>query len=172
MSLPTSSLSAIVVCGAAGAGKSTLAEALGARLGRPVLDADALHLPEVRAQMAAGVAMTEAQRTPWLARVAQWIRDRPAGVVACSALRREHRQSLGGSGVLFVQLLVPEDQLRARVQARPEHFMPATLVPSQLAALEPLAAGERGITVVASGTVTQTLEEVLLALGTAGWSGS
>lgn len=154
---------ALVVSGASGAGKTTVARALGERLGRPVLDADDLHDPAAVAQMAAGVPLADAQRGPWLDRVAAWMAAHPDGVVACSALRRAHRDRLG-EGAVFVQLVLSEVGLRARVQARAGHFMPAALVTSQLQALEPLGDDERGVVVTSSGTVAQTVQAVLDAL--------
>jgi len=157
-------MAALVVSGASGAGKTTVAHALGRQLGREVLDADDLHDPADVAQMASGRALTDAQRGPWLDRVAAWLRTHPSGVVACSALRRAHRDRLR-EGVVFVQLVATEAELRARVQARPAHFMPPALVPDQLLALEPLGDDERGVVVDSSGTLAQTVQAVLDALG-------
>lgn len=140
---------AIVVMGVSGSGKSTVAAAVAEALGRPYLDADDLHPVENLAKLGAGIALTDADRMPWLDAVAAWILAHPRSVVACSALRRPYRdrlRSVGGS-VWFLHLDPPVDVLRARLAVRREHFMPASLLPDQLATLEPLQADEPGLRV-------------------------
>ncbi|MDE0546704.1 gluconokinase [Microbacterium sp. C7(2022)] len=143
---------AAVVMGVAGAGKSTLAAALAERLGATLVEADDLHSPEAKAQMTAGVPLADDDRWPWLARVAERVRDEHrAGrdvVVSCSALRRSYREALArdsGVDLVFVHVHGSEDELAARIGQRTGHFMPATMLASQLATLEPLAADENGI---------------------------
>jgi len=101
--------------------------------------------------MAAGVPLTDDDRWPWLARVAAGIREEHAAghavVVACSALRRSYREVLSrdsGADVDFVHLDGSEARLAERIGQRTGHFMPATMLASQLATLEPLGADERG----------------------------
>lgn len=140
---------AIVVCGVSGSGKSTVGAALAARLAWSFRDADDLHPAENVAKMRGGEPLTDVDREPWLDRVAAEIERRSPMVVACSALRRAHRDRLrlGGLDLWFVLLAPPTEVLRERVANRRGHFMPAALLDSQLAALEPLGAGERGIVV-------------------------
>jgi gluconokinase len=135
----------VVVMGPSGAGKSTVGAALADALGWRFVDADDLHSAEHIAQMHQGIPLTDETRGPWLERVhgviaAAAARGEPL-VVACSALKESYRTALarGVAGVTFVFLDAPADLLRSRISARPGHFMPATLVDSQLATLEPPA---------------------------------
>jgi len=133
--------------GVAGCGKSTVGSALARRLGVPFVDADALHPAANVAHMSAGVPLTDADRAPWLAAVAAHVAAAPAGVVvACSALRRRYRDTLraGAPGTVFVHLTGTRELLAARLGARLDHFMPPTLLDSQLATLDPLADDEPG----------------------------
>jgi gluconokinase len=133
-------LRAIVVMGVTGSGKSTLASALAQALGWGFLEGDTLHPPANIAKMAAGVALNDEDRRPFLQNVAQAIAaTAPAGiVVSCSALKRSYRDRIraGNAQVLFVLPVVPTASLRARLNHRTGHFMPASLLDSQLAILE------------------------------------
>ena len=135
----------IVVMGASGAGKTTVGRALAAAMGWTFRDADDLHAPEAIAQMARGEPLTDAQRQPWLWRVRGVIETEMAAgrsmVVACSALRAQHRRILAGEGgdVRFVFLQASPDLLRVRLANRGGHFAGPELVDSQLATLEPPA---------------------------------
>lgn len=145
---------AVVVMGVAGAGKSTLAVALAERLDAVFIEADDLHSAEARAQMAAGIPLTDGDRWSWLTRVADRIRaehttGRPV-VVSCSALRRTYREALisdSGVRLAFVHVHGSEAELARRIEQRTGHFMPASMLASQLAMLEPLGADEIGIVV-------------------------
>lgn len=156
--------SVVVVAGPAGSGKSTIASELAQRLGWALLDADSLHTPEAIARIAAGEPLTDADRAPWLARVAAWIdaglaAGQPA-VVACSALRRTYRVVLARPGLAFALLDVDRAELAARLAARRDHFAGPALLDSQLATLEPLQPGETGIAVDGgqpAGTVAETV---------------
>lgn len=138
----------LVVMGVSGCGKSTVGAALAATLGARFVDADDLHPPANVARMTSGLPLRESDRLPWLAAVADVLRTTPSVVVACSALRRAHRDVLRGGDprTTFLHLDVPAEVLRERLSARAGHFMPATLLDSQLATLEPLADDERGLT--------------------------
>jgi gluconokinase len=141
----------VVVMGASGSGKSTVARLLADRTGWPMCEADDLHPAANVAKMAAGIPLVDDDRWPWLKGVAGWIGEQEAAgrdaVVACSALRRAYRDVLrdGHPSVVFVYLQLSEADLNARVAGRRGHFMPAALVASQLATLEPLAADEPGL---------------------------
>lgn len=143
----------IVVMGVAGSGKSTVAERLGARLGWSVVDGDSFHTPGHVAQMRAGLPLGEADRAPWLAAMAAWIDGRleadAPGILACSALRRAYRETLtrGRPGVRVVYLDGSRSLIGQRIAARTGHFMPAALLDSQFAILEPPAPDEGALAV-------------------------
>lgn len=123
----------VVLVGPSGCGKTTVGRALAAALGCDFLDADDLHSPEARKKMASGIPLGDADRWPWLARVAKAVAASPDVVVACSALRRAYRDRLPGRKFL---LDAPKAVLLARVTKRKGHFMPASLLDSQLDSLE------------------------------------
>jgi gluconokinase len=141
----------LVVMGVSGSGKSTVGSALAAELGVPFVDADDLHPVANVEKMASGIPLTDDDRWPWLRLVGERLSG--AGttgmVVACSALKRAYRDAIRAEapGVRFVFLDASRALLEARVANRPTHFMPASLLDSQLASLEPLAPDEPGITV-------------------------
>ena len=144
---------ATVVMGVSGSGKSTVGALLAAQMDADFIDADDLHSPSSRSKMAAGIALTDSDRIPWLRRVAAAIRDRRGAgrgvVVACSALRRTYRDALRATaGELdFVHLAGTREVLADRLDARTDHFMSPRLLDSQLSTLEPLEPDERGITI-------------------------
>lgn len=147
-------LPVVVVMGVAGAGKSTVGRGLAEELEVGYADGDDFHSVENIEKMAAGESLTDANRQPWLARIADWLGshvDRGA-VVSCSALRRSSRDRLrdGASRVLFLHLAAPRAALVARIDSRGDHFMPVRLLDSQLSTLEPLEADERGHTLDAT----------------------
>lgn len=143
----------VVVMGVSGSGKSTTGRLLASRLRVPFADADDFHSPGNLAKMSAGLPLTDEDRRPWLAAVGEWLgrrgRERTGGVIACSALKRQYRDRLRDAvaEVLFVHPSLDRAELVARMTARNAHFMPASLLDSQLAALEPLHPDEPGVTV-------------------------
>jgi len=151
-------LTGLILMGVAGSGKSSVMAALVARLGWPALEGDLLHPPANVAKMAAGIPLTDADRGPWLAAIGRWIDEREAArassLVTCSALRRSYRDTLrrGRPSVWFVHLTAPRDVLAARMTHREGHFMPASLLDSQLATLEDLQPDELGLAVEATET--------------------
>ena len=159
----------IVVMGVSGAGKSTVGLALARLLAVKFVDADGLHPAANVAKMAAGTPLTDADRWPWLDLVGQALAGAPEPglVVACSALKRSYRDAIRAAAPAaeFVHLVVPRGVLSDRVANRPGHFMPATLVDSQLETLEPLEADERGVVVDSEGGVEATAARALAALG-------
>lgn len=157
----------IVVMGVSGAGKSTVGAELAALLEVPFEDADALHPESNVAKMTAGTPLTDADRHPWLGVVGQRLADAPNGLVmACSALKRAYRDAIRAAApdTLFVLLEVPKATLADRVTHRPGHFMPVSLLDSQLEALEPLTSDEAGVVVESEGGVEATAERALAAL--------
>ncbi|MCA3279229.1 MAG: gluconokinase, partial [Roseomonas sp.] len=132
----------IIVMGVSGSGKSTIGALLAERLGWPFADTDGFHPAENVAKMAAGTPLTDADRWPWLDAIAAHIgAARKAGqpvVVACSALRRAYRDRLraGHGDLIFLHLSGAPAVIAARQAARQGHFMPPSLMASQVATLE------------------------------------
>lgn len=159
----------LVVMGVAGSGKTTVARALADRLGVDLVEGDDLHPPANVAKMRAGTPLDDEDRRPWLMALARVIGDAEAAgrstVVTCSALRRSYRDLLreGHPSVRFVHLVVPVEVLRARLDRRTGHFMPASLLASQVLALEPLQADEPGVVVDGTARVADVVEQVLQA---------
>ena len=148
--------------GVSAVGKSTVGAQLAERLGIPFLDADDLHDDAAVAAMSAGIALSDADRMPWLARVGDALAAQSGGaVIACSALALRYRDAIRASapGAIFVHLNAPADVLAIRAGAREGHFMPASLLTSQLATLEPLEDDERGFAVDASLPVDDIVAE-------------
>jgi len=141
----------VVVMGVSGCGKTTLGEALAAALKLPFIEGDSLHDAHSVAKMRSGQPLEDADRAGWLTRVAEHLQDTqryPRGLVlTCSALRRVYRDRLrdGTRGLRFVFLRVDAPAATRRLQHRPHHFMPASLVPSQFATLEPPGAEETDV---------------------------
>jgi gluconokinase len=127
----------VVVMGVSGAGKTTVGEALAAALSWQFVEADDLHSPENRAKMRGGDPLDDADRAPWLQAVAARMRELKDAVVACSALRERYRTVLRvRDDVRFVFLDVPRAVLGKRLAHRKGHYMPPSLLPSQLGTLE------------------------------------
>ncbi|MCS0499427.1 gluconokinase [Protaetiibacter mangrovi] len=126
----------VVVMGVSGSGKSTVGALLAGRLGWVFVDGDELHPSANVAKMAAGIPLDDDDRWPWLDAVGERLAAGPV-VVACSALRRAYRDRLRAAapGVRFVLLDGTRELLAARMSSR-HHFMPETLLDSQLATLE------------------------------------
>jgi len=128
-----------------------MGEALAARLGLPYIEGDALHPAENVAKMSKGIPLTDEDRWPWLALVGQAVSAPEHGAIAsCSSLKRVYRDLLrqeAGEGLIFVHLHGSRELLMNRMKHRPGHFMPASLLDSQLATLEPPGADENVITV-------------------------
>jgi len=130
----------VVVMGVSGSGKSTVGALLAGRLGTEFLDADEFHPPENVARMAAGVPLTDADRRPWLERLNAELRKRKGAVLACSALKESYRAILAaGLDCRFVHLRGSIELIRARLATRSHRYMPASLLESQFATLEPPA---------------------------------
>lgn len=153
----------LVVGGVSGTGKTTVGQEVAARLGHPFLDADDLHSDASVAKMAAGTPLTDEDRWPWLDAVAAWLAEHPDGVCACSALRRAYRDRLraGAPGVRVVMLSAPAEVLAERLRSRRRHYMPSSLLNSQLATYEPGTDDESVDTVDVSGTPDEVVAAVL-----------
>ena len=165
----TSPPTVLVVMGVSGTGKSTIAGLLAGHLGWALEEGDDLH-PEANVhKMEQGVPLTDDDRWPWLDRIGAWIdeqglEDEP-GIVTCSALKRSYRDRLRRPNVVFVHLSGTRDSIQRRMAARQHHFMPLSLLDSQLATLEPPGADEQVITVDLGGTPQEEVAVVLHALG-------
>lgn len=150
----------IVVMGVSGSGKSHVGAALARACGMDFVEGDELHPAANIAKMSAGIPLDDADRRPWLAAIAAAIaRHRGKGVVvACSALRRAYRDVLrqADPALRLLYLRVPRDELARRLRER-THFMPASLLDSQLATLEEPAAEERAIVLAAGADLASTV---------------
>ncbi|MCQ9367906.1 gluconokinase [Brevibacterium sp. 91QC2O2] len=161
----------LVVMGVSGSGKSTLATRLATALGWDLAEGDDLHPQANIDKMALGHPLTDADRAPWLDLIAAWIAEHTAagrpGIVACSALKRRYRDRLRAPGVIFVHPHGPRATVHERMHRRRDHFMPESLLDSQYADLEQLAADESGIVVDLALSPDAQAAEVLARLGLA-----
>lgn len=161
----------LVVMGVSGAGKSTIAALLGERLGWTFEEGDSLHPIANVEKMAAGIPLTDDDRWPWLAKIADWIDSRldtgENGIITCSALKRSYRTVLNrrGTGVEFIYLALDHADLEERVDSRNDHFMPPSLLDSQLATLEPPTPTEPAIQVDAGPDSRLVVDRILRDLG-------
>ena len=141
----------VVVMGVSGAGKTTLAKRISEVTGLVFAEADDFHSTLSVEKMSAGVPLGDGDRWPWLRDLAGWMRERAAAgestVLACSALKRAYRKLLAGGppSLDFVHLAGSPKLIRERMSNRATHYMPTSLLESQLATLEPLFPDERGL---------------------------
>ncbi len=159
---------AIVVMGVTGSGKSTLAQAMAQALGWPYVEGDSVHPAANIAKMAAGQPLDDEDRRPFLDNVARAISDSHGHgvVVSCSALKRSYRDRIrqGNPRVLFVLPVLSKASLQARLNQRSGHFMPAALLDSQLAIIEPPQADELFIQVEGEATTQEQVRQTLAGL--------
>jgi carbohydrate kinase (thermoresistant glucokinase family) len=161
---------AIVVMGVSGAGKSTIGQRLAERLGWSFAEGDALHPARNVEKMKSGQPLTDTDRAPWLAAVAQvietWRHRGEHGVITCSALKKAYRRQISERGdVRLVFLEGPREVIAGRVGARRGHFMPPGLLDSQFATLEPPGPDENPIIVGIDLPVQGVVESIIRALG-------
>jgi gluconokinase len=158
----------LIIMGVSGCGKSTVGRVLAERLAWDFYDADDFHPPENVAKMAAGIALDDDDRAPWLATLHDLVSSRLAlvrpGVLACSALKERYRQTLlaGNPGAEIVYLKGSYDLILPRMAARSGHYMRAELLKSQFADLEEPA---DALTIDASLPVDQIVEEIIGRMG-------
>lgn len=166
--------STLVVMGVSGVGKTSVAAEIVTRTGWAFIEGDDLHPAANRAKMSAGTPLEDSDRWPWLRRIAEWIGEQEAAgrsaVLTCSALKRSYRDLLcdGHPSVRFVYLVAPPELIKQRVDARKGHFMPPSLLDSQLATLEPLGPDEPGTAVETTGEPGEVAERALALLAEAG----
>lgn len=160
--------SLVVVMGVTGCGKSTVGKLLADELGVGFAEGDDLHPQANVDKMSAGHPLTDEDRWPWLATIADWLGDHATsgGVIPCSSLKRVYRDRLrqGAPDVWFLHVDVDRDTIVKRVTERKGHFMPATLVDSQFATLEPLGADEAGAPIDGTQTPEDIVSEALRRL--------
>ena len=162
----------VIVMGVSGCGKTTIGDLVARHLGVRFLDGDSLHPVENVAKMAAGTPLTDEDRWPWLAIVGRELAAAgPDGLVlACSALRRSYRDAIRAQapGAVFLHLHGTREVLGSRLEGRSGHFMPAALLESQLATLEPLEADEPGVVVDIDAPVDVVVDQAMSSLSRLG----
>ena len=156
----------IVVMGVSACGKSTVGLALADALGYGFQDGDDLHPAANKEKMSAGVALTDDDRWPWLADVGAALADADALVTACSALKRGYRDAIRGQApdAFFVHLHGSDAVLLERATGREGHFMPPSLLASQLATLEPLGDDEAGVVLDVADPVSALVDTAVAAV--------
>ncbi len=158
-----------VIMGVSGCGKSSIGVAFAAAIGGIFIDGDDLHPDANVAKMASGRPLNDEDRAPWLVKVGQALQGGTGPVViGCSALKRRYRDIIRHEAdqlVTFLHLAGSRKVLLARMAARTGHFMPPSLLDSQLAALEPPSADETSITVNIDQTPHDVLAELLRKVG-------
>jgi gluconokinase len=152
--------------GVAGCGKSSVGAALAPVLNAHYIDGDDLHPPANIAKMRRGEPLTDADRWPWLARVGAAL-AKPMAIVGCSALKRAYRDHIAtkaGGPVCFIHLSGSRALIGSRMAARAGHFMPATLLDSQFATLEPPTPDEFAFSVDIDQPMPGLVAEILAKL--------
>ena len=145
----------MVVMGVSGCGKSSVGEEIARLTSAQFVDGDDLHPEANKAKMGAGIPLDDNDRWPWLDRVGEVLAGPEDAIVACSALKRVYRDRIRAAapGTVFVHLDGSRELLWERISARQNHFMPASLLDSQLAILEPLGSDENGVTLPITASV-------------------
>jgi gluconokinase len=167
---PSAEVDHLVVMGVSGSGKSTVAALLAERLGREFGEGDLFHSEANRAKMSKGVALEDADRAPWLASLRDWMTGHYSSgrltVLACSALRRRYRDVLreAGGSVTVAHLMLPAEVAADRMRQRGGHYMPLSLLTSQLNTLEPLEPDEPGVTLDGTAPLGQLVEDLVVTL--------
>jgi carbohydrate kinase (thermoresistant glucokinase family) len=157
--------------GVSGSGKSTVGALLAERLNCDFVDGDALHPAANIAKMAAGSALTDDDRQPWLARVgaklAHAADSRNGMVIACSALRRTYRDAIirAAPGARFAHLDGAPTLITTRMSTRTDHYMPPSLLDSQVFTLEPLEPDELGVAVTIDHAPAEIVADIIDRLG-------
>lgn len=160
-----------VVMGVSGSGKSSVGQQLAQALQRPFIEGDAYHSPANIARMSAGIALSDADRADWLAALGEEIRRARHAhggyVLSCSALKRHYRDHLRAADpqLRFAHLHGETALLAQRMAGRNAHFMPPSLLASQLAALQPLQADEAGIVLDIRHSTAELVHTILTQSG-------
>jgi gluconokinase len=153
----------LLVMGVSGVGKTTIGRALAGELDWRFVDADRYHPPANVAKMAAGIPLADEDRWPWLETLNRVLRKEENAVLACSALKQAYRSriSAGLGSFRIVHLQGSFELIAARLAERPHHYMPASLLGSQFAALEPPA---QAISVDVAHSVEDCVQTIMHAL--------
>ncbi|MET0863009.1 MAG: gluconokinase [Nakamurella sp.] len=166
----------LVIMGVSGSGKSTVAAILAGQLGWDLEEGDDLHPAANVAKMQAGTPLTDDDRWPWLDLVAAWIRDHTRagipGIITCSALKKIYRDRLRGENVVFVHLAGNKETIARRLNARMNHFMPSTLLDTQISTLEPPGPDEKTLVVDLGRKPAEEAAEIIARLGLIAETGS
>lgn len=158
-----------VIMGVSGCGKSTVGQTLAINLDVPFVEGDQFHSASNVAKMSEGIALTDADRFEWLLTLQAQVRSaqqRNAGlVVSCSALKRRYRDLLRDAdpGLRFAHLAGARELIAARMHARVGHYMPLSLLDSQLRDLEPLQDDEAGLSLDICTTPDQLVAAILVS---------
>ena len=166
----------IVLMGVTGVGKTTVGQALAQAMDCQFADADDFHSPANRAKMHASIPLTDEDRGPWLCslqhQIETWLAQGVQGVLACSALRESYRAELAKGvapdSIRFVYLTGPTAVIESRLESRQGHYMPASLLGSQMATLEPPT---DALVVSIAQTVPAIVQQILSALAGEGYAG-
>jgi gluconokinase len=167
----------VIVMGVSGSGKTTVGQALADELGYELIEGDDHHPPDNVEKMRAGTPLTDEDRRPWLEALARLLGERHARnegtALACSALRRSYRDLLRAAvppeESFVIELDADPDTLRARMAKRKGHYMPVSLLESQLATLEHLTGDEAGVIIDAGRSADAVTADAIAAVRT--WSG-
>ena len=164
---PATLTRSFVIMGVSGSGKTTIGVALAEKIGRDFVDGDDLHSDKNKAIMAAGIALTDKERNPWLEAIGVVLRkakktEAPI-VITCSALKRNYRDLLRtfDSDILFIHLDGSKKEIAKRIASRVHEYMQPALLDSQFATLEPLEQDENGIRVEISGTPSEIIAHII-----------
>ncbi|HIW91545.1 MAG TPA: gluconokinase [Candidatus Corynebacterium avicola] len=166
----------LIIMGVSGSGKTTAAELLEKRTGVPYAEADSFHPEANKKKMASGEPLNDDDRWPWLRKLRDWMTEQAeqgnSTIVTCSALKVAYRDVLreATGDERFVLLNAPEDVLATRMDARKGHYMPTSLLRSQLDTLEPLTDDENGVTLDATADPEDIIQQVLDLVGDFGAS--
>ena len=158
---------AAVVMGVSSCGKTTLGDALAQALGAQFVEGDKLHPPANIEKMSAGQPLNDQDRWPWLTKVGETLQGKQGVIASCSSLKRVYRdliRSTAGRTVYFIHLHGSRELLAARIAARKNHFMPPTLLDSQLATLEMPLASEPHLTVAIDDPLEMQVEKSIAFL--------
>lgn len=161
----------VVLMGVSGSGKSTVGELLAEHIGAEFIDGDALHPRANVEKMESGLPLDDGDRKPWLEKIGVTFAQAPNSlVIACSALKKSYRDLIraADASVVFIHLHGSQELLEDRMISRSGHFMPPSLLESQLEALEPLDAAERGVVLDIAASPAELVQSAKLWLETTG----